>query len=160
MVSLRALALCSLFAVPLAAGCEFHYNSQESHNTPHDDASGDSRGYHTDSHDKHQNDNQGGFSGPQRVLASVREIRAKDLAPPRAGRAVELTGVITESLGSWLYTFKDDTGSIPVDIRRGDWGGLNVTPETRVTLVGEVRARNHRDAPGLHIDVHSLRQAR
>ena len=157
MVSLRALALCSLFAVPLVAGCSFHYNEKEHCRKSQDDFSDDRGGYHKGAHGKHQKENRGGFSGPQQVLTRVQEI--KDLAPPRAGRAVELTGVITESLGRRLYTFKDDTGSIAVDIHRRDWSGLNVTPETRVTLVGEIRARERQDSQDLRIDVHSLRRA-
>ena len=36
------------------------------------------------------------------------------------------------------YVFKDDTGSIVVEIDDDDWGGLDVSPKDKVEIRGEV----------------------
>ncbi|KAB1457228.1 YgiW/YdeI family stress tolerance OB fold protein [Vibrio panuliri] len=51
---------------------------------------------------------------------------------------VILTGNIVESLGNETYLFKDDTGSIQIEIDDEDWMGVDVTPTDRVVIRGEV----------------------
>ncbi|MCL9783318.1 NirD/YgiW/YdeI family stress tolerance protein [Vibrio sp. S4M6] len=81
-------------------------------------------------------DNQGGgFTGPSAdpVITTAKAVKdASDDA------AVQLTGYITQSLGDENYMFKDTTGQVQVDIDDDKWGGVNVTPETKVILKGEV----------------------
>lgn len=76
----------------------------------------------------------GGFSGPvagsAHTVASA--LEAKDDAP------AILTGFIVESLGDEEYRFKDDSGEIIVEIDDDKWSGILATPETKLTLQGEV----------------------
>lgn len=51
---------------------------------------------------------------------------------------VTLRGNITGKVAHEKYTFKDSTGSIRVEIDDDLWGGLTVTPKTKVTLYGKV----------------------
>lgn len=76
----------------------------------------------------------GGFTGPD-SRPTVTAVAAAEL-PDDSG--VRLVGYIVEALGSETYTFRDDTGTIVVEIDNEDWKGLSVTPETRVEIVGEV----------------------
>ncbi|MBE6458189.1 MAG: NirD/YgiW/YdeI family stress tolerance protein [Alphaproteobacteria bacterium] len=51
---------------------------------------------------------------------------------------VVLRGYIEKALGDEKYVFKDDTGSIVVEIDDDDWGGLDVSPKDKVEIRGEV----------------------
>jgi uncharacterized protein (TIGR00156 family) len=76
----------------------------------------------------------GGFKGPDaREIVTV--AAATDL-PDDSG--VRLVGYIVEAIGSARYRFRDDTGEVVVAIGRDGWRGLEVTPEVRIEIVGEV----------------------
>ena len=51
---------------------------------------------------------------------------------------VLLEGIIVEQIGRNTYTFKDKTGSIPVEIEVDEWNGFEVTDTTPVRIYGEV----------------------
>ncbi|WP_330217354.1 NirD/YgiW/YdeI family stress tolerance protein [Photobacterium kishitanii] len=66
---------------------------------------------------------------------------------------VTLTGNITSSLGGDHYTFTDGTGSITVEIDHDKWFGVQVTPQTKITIHGEIDKEFNHTA----IDVDHLR---
>ncbi len=76
----------------------------------------------------------GGFKGPD-TREVVTAAAATDL-PDDSG--VRLVGYIVEAIGSARYRFRDDTGEVGVSIARDGWRGLDVTPETRIEIVGEI----------------------
>ena len=51
---------------------------------------------------------------------------------------VELTGKIEKSLGDEKYTFKDESGSVTVDIDNEDFRGVSINENDTVKLKGEV----------------------
>lgn len=78
----------------------------------------------------------GGFEGPsaaQNKTSTVAE--ALNLSDESN---VSLTGQIVNSLGDEKYTFKDKTGEVVIEIDDEDWRGQKVTPESTVTINGEV----------------------
>lgn len=91
---------------------------------------------------------QGGFQGAQVNVTTVEQAKnAND------DTLVLLRGNITERVSSDNYMFKDDTGSILVDIDHDKWAGQNVTPETLVEIWGEV----DKDSNSVEVDVKSIR---
>lgn len=86
----------------------------------------------------------GGFTGPGPALATVKQ--AKDM---RDDTPVTLRGHIIRQLGDELYEFKDDTGTINVEIDHKRWRGQNVGPNDLVEISGEVE----KDWSELEIDV-------
>ncbi|RKF18700.1 NirD/YgiW/YdeI family stress tolerance protein [Alginatibacterium sediminis] len=74
-----------------------------------------------------------GFNGN---LATPDTVKAASQA--RDDSYVTLTGNIIDQVGHELYTFSDGTGQIVVEIENEDWYGINVTPETKLTIQGEV----------------------
>jgi uncharacterized protein (TIGR00156 family) len=75
-----------------------------------------------------------GFKGPDnRTLVTAIEV-AK--LPDDA--EVRLVGYIVKNVGDEKYEFRDETGTIMVEIDDDDWNGVEVTPEQRVEITGEV----------------------
>lgn len=93
---------------------------------------------------------QGGFQGPASTPTIVTVEQAKS-APDDT--MVLLRGHIIEHIKSDDYTFKDDTGTIRVDIDHDKWAGQNVTPENLVEIWGEV----DKGWNSVEIDVKSIR---
>ncbi|GLS89336.1 hypothetical protein GCM10007916_04030 [Psychromonas marina] len=77
---------------------------------------------------------QGGFKGPN----SVPELTVSQVQDAQDDTLVSITGHITSTLGDEDYVFKDKTGEIEVEIDNHLFQNNTVTPETRVTIVGEV----------------------
>lgn len=76
---------------------------------------------------------RGGFEGPGPDLVTVQQIgQMKDDAN------VSLRGNIIKALGGDKYLFKDDTGTIVVEIDKDEWDGQIVKPGDTVTIIGEV----------------------
>lgn len=86
----------------------------------------------------------GGFRGPSIEVSTV--AAAKEM---RDDQRVVLRGYIVKSLGDELYLFKDDTGTINVDIDGKRWKGQVITPEDLVEIRGEV----DKDWHSIEIDV-------
>jgi uncharacterized protein (TIGR00156 family) len=80
------------------------------------------------------NSETGGFSGPDdRKLVSV----ADALSLPDESN-VWLSGHIVKAIGDEKYEFKDATGTLVVEIDDEDWRGLNVAPDKKVDIAGEI----------------------
>ena len=75
----------------------------------------------------------GGFTGPGPALSTVQQ--AKDM---RDDSPVTLQGHIVQHLGDDHYLFKDNTGTINVEIDHKRWQGQNVGPNDLVEISGEV----------------------
>jgi uncharacterized protein (TIGR00156 family) len=93
--------------------------------------------------------NTGGFTGPDTVqLTSV----ADALGLPDESR-VKLQGYILRSLGDEKYEFRDNSGTVTVEIDSDDWRGVEATPELKVELLVEV----DQDWRKTELDVESVR---
>lgn len=77
---------------------------------------------------------QGGFKGPKSQGVTM----ASQVAKAHDDTQVSLTGRLVEQLGPYKYTFRDETGSVVVDIDQRKFRGQTVTPDTRIRIVGEV----------------------
>lgn len=78
--------------------------------------------------------NMGGFTGPTDAMPT----NVADAVKQADDTAVELTGKIEKSLGDEKYTFKDESGSVTVDIDNEDFRGVTVNENDTVKLKGEV----------------------
>lgn len=99
---------------------------------------------------KAQDKIQGGFLGPNMKITTVidaLETSFFDLEVP-----VAISGHINEALGDSLYLFSDKTGAIVVKISPDIWKGLFITPETYITIEGEI----DNDFDGKTIDISSI----
>ncbi|MFH4853913.1 NirD/YgiW/YdeI family stress tolerance protein [Vibrio diabolicus] len=74
------------------------------------------------------------FNGPK--VSAINTV--KDARNATDDSAVVLTGHIVQSFGNKTYLFKDNTGEIEVEIDNEDWMGLDVGPNDKVTIRGEV----------------------
>ncbi|MEC6833394.1 NirD/YgiW/YdeI family stress tolerance protein [Photobacterium toruni] len=94
---------------------------------------------------------QQGFSGPSVGLKTVKSVI--DAGMFSDDTPVTLTGHITSSLGDEHYQFTDGTGSITVEIDHDKWFGAQVTPQTKITIQGEIDKEFNHTA----IDVNHVR---
>lgn len=79
----------------------------------------------------------GGFSGP--AAAGINSVKAVlDAGMFSDDTPVSLTGYLVSSLGGEIYTFKDNTGTMHVEIDHDKWFGLQATPTTKITIYGEI----------------------
>ncbi len=77
--------------------------------------------------------NTGGFKGPGIEASTVKQaLTLSDDTP------VVLVGQIERAVGNEKYIFKDETGSVTVDIDAEDWRGLTVTPQDTLVIEGEI----------------------
>lgn len=65
---------------------------------------------------------------------------------------VKLQGYIVKATGDEKYEFRDNTGSITVEIDDELWKGKAISPKTKVTLVGEVDV-DYKPTKRVEIDV-------
>jgi uncharacterized protein (TIGR00156 family) len=72
---------------------------------------------------------------------------------------VRLVGYLIEKLGSEKYLFRDDSGTIVVEIDNDDWNGIEARPETLVEISGEVDREWRLLRREIEIDVDSIRLA-
>lgn len=75
----------------------------------------------------------GGYSGPGPAVVTVEQ--AKGMGDDAR---VALRGHIIQSLGGEDYVFKDDTGTVTVEISNKRWQGQTVGPNDLVEIYGEV----------------------
>lgn len=94
-----------------------------------------------------------GFTGPSEGINTVSGVLNAGIMSDDT--PVTLTGFITSSLGGDLYRFADSTGDIIVEIESDKWLGVNVTPETKVTIWGEIE----KEFRSTRIDVSMIRVA-
>lgn len=96
---------------------------------------------------------QQGFSGPTHGINTVKGV--VDAGMFSDDTPVTLTGYLTSSLGGEHYTFTDGSGTMTVEIDHDKWFGLQVTPQTKITIQGEIdKEFNH-----IKIDVDHVRLA-
>ncbi len=69
---------------------------------------------------------------------------------------VQLKGYVVKSIGDEKYQFRDNTGTITVDIDDDLWNGKAVSAKTPVTLIGDVDI-DHKPAKRIEIDVDQVR---
>ncbi|HGS4572452.1 TPA: NirD/YgiW/YdeI family stress tolerance protein [Vibrio cholerae] len=93
------------------------------------------------------------FTGPSEGINTVSGVLNAGIMSDDT--PVTLTGFITSSLGGDLYRFADSTGDIIVEIESDKWFGVNVTPETKVTIWGEIE----KEFRSTRIDVSMIRLA-
>ncbi|ARD20531.1 MULTISPECIES: YgiW/YdeI family stress tolerance OB fold protein [Shewanella] len=77
---------------------------------------------------------QGGFKGP----SSAPQLTVLQVQDAQDETLVSITGHIVSTQGDENYLFKDETGEIQVEIDNHLFQGQTVTPETIITIVGEV----------------------
>jgi uncharacterized protein (TIGR00156 family) len=75
----------------------------------------------------------GGFTGPGPGLTTAKEASSMWDDTP-----VSLEGYIVQSLGGERYLFKDDSGTITLEIDQEIWRGQTITPQDKVRIQGEV----------------------
>lgn len=108
---------------------------------------------------------QGGFSGPTSTQPSAQTtnqgggfVGANNVTTVEQAKSmkdnawVTLRGNIIERVSDDLYTFKDSTGTINVDIDHKRWRGITVSPQDVVELQGEV----DKDWGSVEIDVKQI----
>lgn len=95
---------------------------------------------------------QGGFNGPTAAPAQTQTetqkggfvdndanlttaAKVKDL---KDDSWVKLRGNITQRLSDDRYTFRDETGTVDVEIDHKRWNGVTVTPQDKVEIQGKV----------------------
>ncbi len=86
----------------------------------------------------------GGFTGPGGGNTTVESAKSM-----RDDARVTLRGNIVERLSDDVYTFKDASGTINVDIDHKRWNGVSVGPQDLVEIQGEV----DKDWNSVEIDV-------
>jgi uncharacterized protein (TIGR00156 family) len=86
----------------------------------------------------------GGYTGPGPGIITVKEAMGL-----RDDANVALRGHIVQHLGKDKYLFKDDTGSIRVEIDHDKWEGQSVGPTDPVEIIGEI----DKDWNSVEIDV-------
>ncbi len=91
----------------------------------------------------------GGFVGPDGSVTTV--ANAKSL---RDDTWVTLRGNIVERISDDLYTFKDSSGTVNVEIDHKRWNGVTVTPSDLVEIRGEV----DKDWNSVEIDVKRIQK--
>lgn len=77
----------------------------------------------------------GGFIGNSENV-SITTVNQTENLPDET--YVTMQGNITSQVGHEKYMFKDETGTIKVEIDDDDWHGLTVGPEDRLQIQGEV----------------------
>jgi uncharacterized protein (TIGR00156 family) len=97
----------------------------------------------------------GGFVGPDSGPV-VTAITAAD-RPNESN--VRLVGYLIEKLGDERYLFRDDSGTIIVEIDNDDWNGVQASAETRVEIAGSVDREWRILQREIEIDVDSIELA-
>lgn len=64
--------------------------------------------------------------------------KASEIGNLKDNDRIALEGVIEKQVGKKDYMFKDDSGTIEVEINRRAWAGQEITPNDKVKLFGEV----------------------
>ena len=93
------------------------------------------------------NTHMGGYTGPGPAVSTVEQAKGM-----RDDTHVTLRGRIVQHLGGKHYLFRDDTGTINVEIENKRWQGQTVGPDDVVEIYGEV----DKDWNELEIDVDRL----
>lgn len=98
----------------------------------------------------------GGFNGPSNKQGLTTVAAVKEAGLFSDDTPVTLTGHITAAVGHEMYAFRDQTGTINVEIDDDIWHGLQVTPQTKVMIHGEI----DRELNSVKVDVDFIRLAK
>ena len=96
-----------------------------------------------------QNDSMGGYSAATKNSFTL----AKDVKNLRDNQYITLKGYIVSKVGNEKYMFKDDSGTIQIEIDDENWRGLNINENDLVIIEGEV----DREWNSVTVDVSSIR---
>ncbi len=77
--------------------------------------------------------NKGGF-----VEETVTIVSVADAKNMKDDAYVVLQGTIQQNLGDENYLFKDDSGTVVIEIDDDDWNGVTVGPQDIVMIKGQV----------------------
>ncbi|HAV9511217.1 TPA: YgiW/YdeI family stress tolerance OB fold protein [Escherichia coli] len=91
----------------------------------------------------------GGFNGPGMISSAISVAQAKTR---RDDAKVVLEGNIVRQVGNELYEFRDNSGSIYVDIGDKYWVGQSVSPNDKVRIEGEI----DKDWNSVEVDVNKI----
>ena len=109
---------------------------------------------------------QGGFNGPSAAQTQTQTqaggfvdndanlttaVKVKEM---KDDSWVKLRGNITQRLSDDRYTFRDETGTVNVEIDHKRWNGVTVGPQDTVEIQGEV----DKDWNSVEIDVKQIRK--
>lgn len=76
----------------------------------------------------------GGFNGPR----ANNVVKVKDIDKYWDDQNVSIVGYLQKSITHDEYEFRDETGTINVEIDWDVWRGVEATPKTKVQIFGEV----------------------
>ncbi len=88
----------------------------------------------------------GGFEGPGPAVITAEQAKALS-----DDAKVRLRGSIVDSLGGDKYTFRDQSGTVIVEIETEKWRGQKISPQDTVEIHGEVD-KNLLSAPEIEVD--------
>ncbi len=77
--------------------------------------------------------NKGGF-----VEETISIVSVADAKNMKDDAYVVLQGTIQQNLGDENYLFKDDSGTVVIEIDDDDWNGVTVGPQDVVIIKGQV----------------------
>ncbi len=88
--------------------------------------------------------------------AFAKVITVKQALTMKDDSKVELKGYVVKSVGDEKYQFRDNTGSINVEIDDELWMGKPISAKTPVTIIGEVDI-DYKPTKRVEIDVDQVR---
>lgn len=92
---------------------------------------------------------KGGFNGPDGTVATVKQAQGMD-----DDAWVTLRGNIEKRVADEDYLFRDETGTMTVEIDHKRWDGHTIGPKDRVELKGKL----DKDLNSLELDVKQVRK--
>lgn len=125
------------------SNCDGNHMNRQMHNNQmqnHGQMNGQQQGY------------MGGNGGFQGAVATMNLSTVEAVKQMNDDSRVMLRGYITESLGDKEYTFKDDSGTITVEISNRRWNGQTIAPTDLV----EIRGKVDRDRNSIEVEVRNI----
>ena len=92
----------------------------------------------------------------QQALAPTQTTTVKQALVLKDNTPVQLKGYIVKATGDEKYQFRDNTGTMTVDIDDDLWHGKSVSATTPVTLIGEVDI-DYKPTTRVEIDVDQIK---
>lgn len=96
--------------------------------------------------------NPGSTAVNQSALAPTTTTTVKQALVSKDDTKVQLKGFIVKSVGDEKYQFRDNTGTITVDVDDELWMGKSISAKTPVTIIGEVDV-DYKPTKRVEIDV-------
>ena len=92
----------------------------------------------------------------QAAIAPQKTTTVKQALTLKDDTKVQLKGYVVKAVGDEKYQFRDNTGTITVDIDDELWQGKSVNAKTPVTITGEVDI-DYKPAKRVEIDVDAVK---